>query len=442
MNSFLRTVTVSIGLLMPFSVVAQGEEVMAAVDVSVQQQRDIWTGQQVTLNLDLKTTGFAFSNTHFNLPEISGAFLMQTDTTTIKLSEKKDGRDWQILRYPLALYPLKAGGLEIPPIEVRFNTSAGYGKEDKAFQFQTTPLELTIQLPPGVSDGDLVVTTDSFELDYEWQPTVEAAHTGDAFTLTVSRRANDISAMLLPPLPVFRTEGLATYPQAPEIGDKTDRGDLTAERIDKIIWLAEKPGSYEIPGIRFQWWDPARQELRQQVVPGMSLDILSSATATAAVGDAEEAEPASHLLLQVLLLALTAFVVSAIWLHLRRKSPDQHRQHEKSAFIRLQKACENNQVAETHSAIHAWLTTSLAAYEGPSPSPTLSGFAKSTNDKQLTIELERLQEALVSSKTDWKGDHLLRALQDIRRKINNHKMEQSTAHLAPLNPSADTLRRI
>ena len=52
------------------------------MSISVEQDQDIWAGQQVTLDLDLKTTGFSFSNTHFNLPEVSGAFLMQTDTTT------------------------------------------------------------------------------------------------------------------------------------------------------------------------------------------------------------------------------------------------------------------------------------------------------------------------------------------------------------------------
>jgi hypothetical protein len=434
MNSFLRAVTIISGLLMPLSVLAQSEGVKAAVDVSVQQQEEIWTGQQVTLNLDLKTTGFSYFNTHFNLPEISGAFLMQTDTTTIRLSEQKNGQSWQILRYPLALYPLKAGELEIPSIKVRFNTSAGYGQEDKAFQFQTTPLVLTVSLPPGVNDGDLVVTTDSFELDYDWQPIAETAHTGDAFTLTVSRRASDISAMLLPPLPVFRTEGLAAYPQAPEIGDQSNRGDLTAERVDKIIWLAEKSGNYDIPGIRFQWWDPDRQELAQQIVPGRSLEILSSPVATSVTLESEQTEPVLRSVLQILGLVLSILAVGAAWLYLKRESSSPDKPSEKSAFSRLQKACQGNRTAETHSAVHAWLSLSLRPYANNSPAPTLTEFARRIHDKQLEIELERLQEALVSSDKNWKGDHLLSALQNVRKKINRQKPGQSAIRLAPLNP--------
>ena len=84
------------------------DELKAKVTISVQQNGEVWRGQQVTLNLDLKTTGFSFSNTHFNLPEVSGAFLMQTDTTTIKSSKTIEGVAWQIIRYPLALYPQRA----------------------------------------------------------------------------------------------------------------------------------------------------------------------------------------------------------------------------------------------------------------------------------------------------------------------------------------------
>ena len=218
------------GMLLPLSLPAQDNDVRAGASISMELGQEIWAGQQVTLDLDLKTTGFSFSNSHFSLPEVSGAFLMQTDTTTVKLTEKINGQDWQIVRYPLALYPQKAGLLEVPSINVRFTTSAGFGSEEKAFEFETGPLELNVMLPPGAKPGDLVVTTTSFDLEYDWQPATAITKTGDAVTLTVNRRAGDISAMLLPPIPVFRTDGLASYPQTPEINDQTDRGDLMGVR--------------------------------------------------------------------------------------------------------------------------------------------------------------------------------------------------------------------
>ena len=434
MNRYLHQVIVLAGLCLPLCVFAQDNDVKADVAISIQQDLETWAGQQVTVNLDLQTTGFSFSNSHFNLPEVSGAFLMQTDTTTIKFSENIDGETWQVIRYPLALYPQKAGQLEIPPIAVRFITSAGFGSTEKAFEFRTNPLQLTVNSPPGVKQGDLVVTTTSFELNHDWQPQSGTAQTGDAFTLTVTRRASDISGMLLPPLPVFQAEGLAAHPQAPEVSDITNRGDLTGERIDAIIWVVEKPGTYDIPGIRFQWWDPHSRELKQQIVPGLSLEILPSPADKTTADSGDKPEQAGKDYLWLLVAVFTALTAGFLWLRFGPRTSRRAVDTEKSTFTALQKTCKRNHAGQTHSTLHAWLAWSLPMGVPNSRSLTLSEFAQAHDDTQLAAELQRLQEALISSDNNWQGSRLLSALQRIRGKINKQKTVQSTSHLAPLNP--------
>ena len=439
MIKYLLLITFVTGLMSPLLALAQASdvqenEVQAGVTISIQQQKDFWAGQQVTLDLDLKTTGFSFSNSHFNLPEVSGAFLMQTDTTTIKLTESIDGQTWQIIRYPLALYPQKAGQLEVPPISVRFTTSAGFGSTEKAFEFQTEPLALTIKRPPGVKDGDLVITTTSFKLDHDWQPQSGTAKTGDAITLTVTRSANDISAMLLPPLPVYRTAGLAAYPQAPEVNDKTNRGDLTGQRTDSTIWVVEKPGSYEIPGIRFKWWDPDSRELKQQVIPGLTLDIPPSPADSATENGSDQPVQSRKTLLRWLVTLLASIAVTYLWLRFRRRTKKPPADTEKSAFASLQKACAGNNPGQTLSTLHEWLV-----YQTPVRSPsarqlTLSEFAKACDDTQLADEFTRLQEALISSDSHWQGNHLAQLLRSNRATLIRQQAVTSTTRLAPLNP--------
>ena len=430
MNRGLCKFIILAGLLLPTSVLAQDNEVKASVAISIEQTREVWAGQQVTLNLDLKTTGLSFSNSHFNLPEVNGAFLMQTDTTTIKLTEKIDNLDWQIVRYPLALYPQKAGQIEIPSIDVRFTTSAGFGKTGKNFEFQTRALGLEVKLPPGVNPGDMVITTSSFELDHNWQPAEGAAKTGDAITLTVNRRADDISAMLLPPLPVFQTDGLATYPKAPEVEDKSDRGDLSGERVDSITWVVEKPGQYAIPGIRFQWWDPVSSELKEQIIPGLDLDIPPTGADTSATAESRQ-EGSNKLLLMLVAAVLLAI---ALWFGFKRNTPGQHQNTEKAAFATLAKACKSNQAGQTLSAIYAWLESySIETERRPRPL-TLGDFARITDDKQLATELERLQAAIVATTGHWKGDDLLSSMQRFRREKHHRKLDRSKTYLAPLNP--------
>jgi len=431
-----------LALMLPFLAAAQDSEVKARIAFGVQQADEFWAGQQLTLNLDLKTTGFSFSGTHFNLPEVTGAFLMQTDTTTVKFSENVAGQSWQIVRYPLALYPQKAGLLTIPPIDVRFSTSAGFGSVVEDFEFQTEPLALTIALPPGVKDGELVVTTSSFELDHDWQGANGDAQTGDALTLTVKRRANDISAMLLPPLPVYRTRGLAAYPQEPELNDRTNRGSLTGERIDSITWVVETPGSYAIPGIRFQWWDPHSHNLKRQVIPGLKLDVPrppEDQPRSKASDTPEQADNNSILLLSIVMMMLIA---ASTWLYFVRRSPGQHLETEKSTFATVQKACKANHAGQAYAAIHIWLGWASASVSAGSKPVTLREFAQAHNDKKLAAELERLQAALITPASTWQGSGLLGLLQDLRSKINNHRAVQAKIHLAPLNPDISPRRTV
>lgn len=435
MNRYLHLEVILVGfLLLPLYVFAQDNDVKADVVISIQQYQETWTGQQVTVNLDLKTTGFSFFNSHFNLPEVSGAFLMQTDTTTIKFSEKIDGETWQVIRYPLALYPQKAGQLEIPSIAVRFTTSASFGSAEKAFEFRTEPLQLKVLSPPGTKDGELVITTTSFELSHDWQPQSGVAQTGDAFSLTVTRRAGDISGMLLPPLPVFQAEGLAAYPQTPEVNDKTNRGDLTGERIDSIIWVVEKPGTYDIPGIRFQWWDPGSRELKQQIVPGLSLEILPSPAHRTATNNNVSSGQSAKDYFWLLIIVFAVLTAGFIWFRYGRKTTRPAHDTEKSTFTALQKACKSNNAGQTHTSLHTWLAWASPMGMSNTRSLTLSEFAQAYDDTQLAAEFRRLQEALVSSDSNWQGSGLLSALQRIRREINQQKTIQSKAHLAPLNP--------
>ena len=432
MNSRVLIAGLVMCLLLPFPGRAQDDDVKAAADVNMRQDQEIWAGQQVTINLDIKTTGFSFSDTHFNLPEVEGGFLMQTDSTTIKLTESKDGETWQVLRYPFSLFPQKSGQLTVPPISVRFGSSAGFGSEKRNFEFETEPLTLSVKLPPGVGENEIVVSTRDFGLEHDWQPEADLVKAGDAFTLTVKRRAGDISAMLLPPLPVYRTGGLAAYPQTPQVEDRTNRGDLVGERTDSITWVVETAGSYTIPGIRFKWWDPVRQELQQQVIPGIEFEVAGSPAIDdeLLVDGSPEADRGP--LLPWILLVLAGIIAGTLWLRRKPTAQGTRQGDERSTFSDLEDVCKNNQAGKAHAAIFAW----LACYPtSPGDGPvTLGGFSEAINDDALARELLELQRAVIEPGSNWNGNELLVALRRCRHTIRTQKRELSRTSLAPLNP--------
>lgn len=246
------------------------QEERAEIALSAAREGPFWNGEQIILHLDLKTPALSFSDVRFTLPEVSGALVLQTDSTTVKLSEERSGEAWQVLRYPITVFPQQPGTARIPPFEVRFQTRRGFGSDATRHVLDTRPLTIDVRQPPGLESDQVVVTTPRLEFDSTWDLKASTLVPGDAVTLTVERQATGLSAMLLPPLPVANLEGLAAYPAAPDIDDRTNRGSLVGVRRDRVTWIVEQPGDYQLPALLFRSWDPVQERLDTQQVSGVS----------------------------------------------------------------------------------------------------------------------------------------------------------------------------
>jgi len=240
-----------------------------------------WLGQELELRLDLWSDGVSFGNQSFLLPEVKGAYLLQADSSTVKLNESRDGVAWQGLRYTFLLYPQRAGRLQVPPFEVRFSARAGYDSEPSGFTFRTPALFIEALVPPGADASGLVVTSTSFSVESSWKPGLTGdspanLQVGDAITLEVTRRARDVPGMVFAPLPDFSIEGLGVYPDAAQVNDRINRGELTGSRSDSVTFICEREGNYEIPEMRFQWWDPEQEVLAEKVIPARELVVVAN----------------------------------------------------------------------------------------------------------------------------------------------------------------------
>ena len=269
----------------------------ASIRFEASREEAVWVGERLDLNLELWTTDVSFSGQSFVQPQVSGGYLMPAESGTIKLNEQRHGLSWQGLRYTMSLYPQRAGEIEVPAFDVRFSTSAGYGSEPTEHRFRTQALQLESRLPPGADSSGLLVTTRQFSIDAEWEPSFTLGDgplellTGDALVLTLKREASGVPGMVFAPLPELEIEGLGVYTDAPTVQDRANRGDLTGMRSDRITVVCEQPGSYQLPELRFQWWDPATETLHEEVIPALHIEVAENPAWAREVGAREVAEP-------------------------------------------------------------------------------------------------------------------------------------------------------
>ena len=402
-----------------------------------------WVGQELELQLELWSDGLSFGDQLFVLPEVTGGFLLQADSNTVKLSENRDGVAWQGLSYTLLFYPQREGRLEIPSFEVRYTASTGYGSAPTPFQFQTSPLFVDARLPPGVDRGSLLVTTGSFELESSWTPGIAddgpvQLKVGDALSLEVTRRAQEVPGMVFAPLPVFSIDGLGVYPASPAVNDRINRGALTGNRTDAITFICEREGNYEIPEMRFQWWDPERETLAEKLIPAVQL-VVAANPAYATSQPAARNGPGQAVDWKVITAAgvLLVLLIYPARLLARRlaaglRAWQKNREASESwAFQRVQKACAGGDSAAAYHSITIWLGRFYRDRAGL----TLIGLAAESGDRDLLREVTLLQDNMVSGSADeWSGGDLARLLVTFRKQARNQAKSGHVLH--PLNPPA------
>jgi len=401
-----------------------------------------WVGQEAEIYLELWSDGYSFGDQLFLLPEIKGGYLLQADSSTVKLSENRDGGQWLGLRYTLLLYPQRAGRLVVPAFEVSFSSRAGYDQEASEFKFQTEALEIETRLPPGADSSGLIVTSSSFSMQSSWKPRQPDADgllelkVGDALTLEVLREAQDVPGMVFAPLPDLRVAGLAVYPGNPRVDDRVNRGSLTGTRNDSVTFVCEQEGRFVIPELRFQWWDPEKEQLAEKVIPSLTLEVavnpVFSNNSGSASGTGRSIYSWAGLILALALVALFYFPAKKLagrlvtFLHLRRVELEAG---EPWAWRQLQSACKRGSADQAYNAISLWLNRADLSAGGNS----LLQLAESRGDENLAREAVLLQERMVScSSDDWNGRELASLLGKYRKSAAIESRQNQP--LSPLNP--------
>jgi hypothetical protein len=380
------------------------------------------------LKVELLSNGQSFGDQSIRLPDISGALVLEDTVSTVKLNETMDGESWQVLSYHYQMFAQRAGRIEIPPIDVAFAVSEGYGSEPVSFELQTEALSFEVSSPPGVDDPTGLVTTTELTLKVEVSPDPGKLKVGDALTRTVTRTAPSVSGMAFAPMPTPVIPGVAVYPKPPEVDDRSNRGKLVGMRTESTTYVLQQEGKLTIPGIEFEWWDPVAGELYSERVPALNLEVAINPDLIPGPVERlrELAEKRPWILFLAALLFVVAIAAGIRWLpgRLRRLKRWQakRRNSEAARFKRLLRACRENDPSRAYNAYTAWLTGEDAPH---------SAFLQ---EDGFRAELERLQVALVGRQSGWRADGFTRELKRARLAGQQEARKRETRVLPALNP--------
>ena len=311
----------------PSQLVADGR---LEVDARLATTGTFVPGQKLTLILKIATDRWFSGGTRISLPEVPGLVILQTEQFAANASERRGDQDWVVQRWSLDVYPQRAGVFTVPPITARVKVSAGEAGDIEG-TIRSPAVEITVTRPAALADVGQWVAAPEYTISQSFDRSLENLQVGDAFEREVVFEASDVMAMMLPTFSAEQIPGLAAYPAPPVLDNTSNRGQVRASRRQRISYVVQADGKFQLPAVDFFWWDTSRGELQVLSLPATAV----SAGTGSATGPAQSARALSPR--QLLLAAAGIALLAGLFWLARRFFPLQALLSLRSALTALRR---------------------------------------------------------------------------------------------------------
>lgn len=236
-----------------------------------------YVGQQVLYTLYLFTQVDVRSVNPSSLPGFKGFWsreVPQPDQSMPEMVTRDGERFGKVVLLERALFPRRAGTLEIEPVVARLAAmvpdSSLFGSlmpRAREISRSSNAISLDVRELPGApanfkgAVGRLSLATDLTPNNLE---------VGDAATLTVTLQGKGhLQGIPVPDLPELG--GIKVFPPQQDSTEGLDGKWVTGRRSWSFVLVPERPGEWQIPAIEVPYFDPDRNEFR--IASGQSLQL-------------------------------------------------------------------------------------------------------------------------------------------------------------------------
>lgn len=413
-------------LLAPAVALAQTPAAAPVIRTALDPADGIVIGQPVRLDVLVLFPGEMPHPPLVSVPEAAGAQILRFETQATTTRDRIGGQDYVGQSFEFVLFPRRGGEIAIPAPNVTLLDRSG----DPVGSAKGEATRVNVSVPPGIDPSGPVLVADQVSVEQSWSPDPGATQfkAGGALVRTIRRRADGVPALGMAEFGFTAPEGVRVYADPPVIDDRTNRGGVEGHRTDKVTYVFERAGGYDLPALSQPWWSLSEKQARTETLPGVSVTVAAGAAATQPV-----ARPWPQLSLAWLVVALAVTVLVAAFALVRsrlaalwRRAVQRYWSSEPAARRDLLRAVTAGNPAATYQALRQWLER-LPADEQ----------RRAAADGRLASATARLERDLFGVGTSWSreaGAALATAILDFRRRGSAAPVPVASP-LPPLNPS-------
>jgi oxygen tolerance protein BatD len=403
---------------------------------------EIIVGQTISFYVDIETDDEKLGPFLFPDITVDGIIILQPEQLGTSYSKTEKGQQIIGLRKKYAVIPKRSGDLTLPAVAISWS-------ETPEKTISTEPVTFQVITPQGVDNLARLIVGENIKIRQEIVPTETELKQGDAITRTIRITAEDTLGLTLPPAEFVEIGGLAAYPESPQMSDNINRGQYSAQRIDRIVYIAEAAGTITLPEIFYEAWDLSRNTVNIVTLPAETFEIAKVAGSSFSNADDNTIRGLLIDFIDVLRTNMTSvFWILAILAggkYFARKYgrkgiraitdyTSRYRQSEKYAFRRLLRRCGSLSPSALHNEMWSWLSV-LCGKEGIL---TLADVEVSITDTENRAFLDATFRTPYAARKDGKAltrSDLRAGLVNLRQYILRTQAQQSRhSNTVTLNP--------
>jgi len=417
----IRAALVVLALLPPLRLAAQEDALAPQLLVEFPETEAI-PGQFLSLRLTVLVPTFMPKPPQWPGFEAPNLIVRLPEGSSNPTSKRVNGETWSGVSRRYRIAPMVPGDFTLPPQQVRITYRNPEGLDDLTATLTTEAIGFAGILPEGAEGLDPFLAASDLVLTQKLEGTPEAMAPGDSLSLRLVAEVEGVSPMFLPPLlPQVALEGLAAYPDEPQLAETDELGVLSGTRTESVTYVAEAGGGGTVPAVELQWYDIDDGTVKTASVAPVTLQV-----------DGPPAQCAAPLdLRRLLLLGLAVEVGLAVVIALLRR-----------ALPRLARRREEHRARVLASEAHAWqqLSPAVARRDDAALRPALDLWASRCDGADprrapavqhalLALGAARYGGGEANAPAAW---HMLdTALRETRGRQRRH---HDAAPLPPLNP--------
>ncbi len=444
---------------------------------------EAYQGGPLSLSVQL-FYNIALQSAELTQPKIDGVRILRRGEQR-SYSQQVDQQRYQVIEQQYWIQALRPGRFRLPSLQFSATDSLG-----KSITGQSRPLDFAISALPDRLSSQIQLVATEVQLQQQWQIAVETPRAGDTLVRSISIEAQGIPAQWLPDLQLPTVDGISVYPQPAKFEQTETNGVLISRKQVDFKLLLTQSGSFELPGIKLDWWDIASgnaattelEPMTLQVAP-FSIEADTGANTTTEFTDENQiSDPQPEvdstdnpIQWQAWIWALIAVICAGGWTlsqqrnskltaQLARIDPNrvqassteqtqnttnhsstalattespQHTQSQPStsglhnSFEELAEACQLNDPELAYERLFDWASIHWPQVEIDS----LEDIEQMAKDPTLTYLLKNLEHQLLDPSDSWHGDLLLERIERLRQQSRQKPRPQLQAASQPRHRS-------